>query len=232
MTRRALPVASLLLALAVASCGGAADGEASGEAPASGSATAEGSAAAQESALPPGWSIRLDRPGSDPSEFRLSEADGALEIRTGPAGIAWRERDALAAAAYAVSATFTEVGAPAGHREAYGLFIGGRDLEADGQAYTYFLVRGDGRFLVKRRDGASTADVTDGWRPSEAVVPAADGDPTNTLEIRVEPDQVRFLVNGTGVATVPAGEIDVEGAFGLRANHNLHLRIADFSVQR
>jgi len=233
MTRRSRFLFPLLPSLALAACGGAADGSASaGDAPDEAPATAEGSAAPQEAGLPSGWSLRLDRPGSDPSEFRLSAADGAIEIRTGPAGIAWRERDALAAAAYVVSATFTEVGAPAGHREAYGLFIGGRDLEADGQAYTYFLVRGDGSFLVKRREGAATANVTDGWRPSEAVVPAADGDPTNTLEIRVEPDQVRFLVNGTGVATVPAGEVDVEGTFGLRANHNLHLRVAELSVQR
>ncbi len=235
MTRRPLPVLALLFALGAASCGGAKDDSAdAGEAPgeAAGPA-AEASATPREAGLPAGWSLRLDRPGADPAEFRVSEADGALEIRTGPAGILWREEDALAAAAYAVSATFTQVGAPEGHREAYGLFIGGRDLDGDGQAYTYFLVRGDGSFLIKRRDGGATSDVTDGWRPSDAVAAATgDGDPTNTLEIRVEPEQVRFLVNGTGVATVPAGEVDTQGTFGLRANHNLHLRVADVTLER
>jgi len=239
MFRRTAPLPVLLLALTQVACGGSMDGsadarEAPGEdaAPAAAAGDVQATQAPQEAALPAGWSVRLDRPGSDVSEFRVTEADGALEIRTGPAGILWRDEDALATAAYSVSATFTEVGAPAGHREAYGLFVGGRDLEGDGQAYTYFLVRGDGSFLIKRRAGDATSNVTDGWRPSEAVAAAEGGDPTNTLEIRVEPDQVRFLVNGTGVATVPADQVDTEGTFGLRANHNLHLRVAEFAVQR
>lgn len=237
MTRPTPAAVWLPLVLALAACGGADDGSeaspgSSGAPEASAAAATASSPEAQEAGLPAGWSVRLDRSGADPTEFRVARTDGTLDIRTGPAGILWRDEDALAAAAYALSATFTEVGAPAGHREAYGLFLGGRDLDGDGQAYTYFLVRGDGSFLVKRRDGASTSNLTDGWRPSEAVVAAGDGDPTNTLEIRVEPEQVRFLVNGTTVATVPAAEAHTQGTYGLRANHNLHLRVADLSLQR
>src|SRR6266851_4294789 len=51
-----------------------------------------------------------------------------------------------------VVATFTQTKAPR-HPEGYGLLFGGRDLAGAAQRYTYFLVRGDGTFLVKRRNG-------------------------------------------------------------------------------
>lgn len=251
MTPRASRASFLILAVVVAApvvggCGGAADdsvvretgaapaaGTAAGQAQGAGPTTDVGSttdAGPQDAGLPAGWSLRLDRAGSDPSEFRVARDGEALELRTGPAGILWRGDDAVAEGEYGVSATFTEVGAPAGHREGYGLFVGGSDLQGEGQAYTYFLVRGDGSFLIKRRAGSATSSVTDGWRPSETVAAAGDGDPTNTLSIRVEAGSVRFLVNGQDVATVPAGEVDAHGVAGLRVNHNLHLRVEDFSV--
>jgi hypothetical protein len=237
MFRRARHASVLLASLVLAACGGAADGSSAREpsradADSGAPESAAAASASQEAGLPEGWSLRLDRAGSDASEVRVAAMDDALEIRTGPAGILWREQDAVTGGAYEVSATFTEVGAPAGHREAYGLFIGGSDLQGEGQAYTYFLVRGDGSFLIKRRAGSGTSDVTDGWRPSDAVAAAGEGDPTNTLSIRVGPEQVQFIVNGTGVATVPAGDVDAHGTAGLRVNHNLQLRIADFSIER
>ena len=57
---------------------------------------------------------------------------------------------------------------PAEHPEAYGLFIGGSNLAAASQKYTYFLVRQDGKFLIKRRDGAQTPNIMD-WTASPAV---------------------------------------------------------------
>jgi len=41
---------------------------------------------------------------------------------------------------------------------------GRRGLDGKNQRYTYFLVRQDGKFLVKRRIGDSTAVVTTGER--------------------------------------------------------------------
>ena len=54
--------------------------------------------------------------------------------------------------AYETHATFTQM-EPAAHPEAYGLFIGGANLEAATQKYTYFIVRQDGKYMIKRRNG-------------------------------------------------------------------------------
>ena len=44
------------------------------------------------------------------------------------------------------------------HAEGYGLFMGGQALDGKGQKYTYFLVRDDGKYLIKRRDGEKTSE--------------------------------------------------------------------------
>lgn len=82
------------------------------------------------------------------------------------------------------------------HPEGYGLFIGGRDLEGPGQTYTYFLVRGDGKFNIKRRDGTTLAQYTDDWESSYAVNKAdAKGAATNLLEIDYKSDTSRVSFN-------------------------------------
>ena len=44
----------------------------------------------------------------------------------------------------------------ASHDVAYGLFVGGQDLDNDKQRYTYFVIRQDGKYPdseADRRDG-------------------------------------------------------------------------------
>ncbi len=181
--------------------------------------------------LPAGYALRLDHDDAEAADFHVEEGDGAVMVRTGPAGVLYNPDDVPPEGDYNVSATFTEVGAPAGHREAYGLIIGGASLDGPAQRYTYFLIRGDGRYLIKKRDGAETMNVTDGWQESDAVVAAVeDGDVTNDLSISVRGDQAHFSVNGTEVATYPTSQLDVSGIAGVRVNHNLNVRVADFSV--
>ena len=86
-----------------------------------------------------------------------------LHFKTGPAGIYYRQADTKTGA-YEVHGTFTQM-EPSEHPEAVGLFIGGSNLAAANQKYTYFLVRQDGMFMIKRRDGATTPDVMD-WTAS------------------------------------------------------------------
>ena len=77
---------------------------------------------------------------------------------------------------------------------------------APAQKYTYFIVRQDGKFMIKRRAGADTPTVMD-WTDSAAIKkPDGGGKMTNTLAIEVGTDKVRFLVNGTEVTSVDAGE--------------------------
>jgi len=215
--------AGMLLAvgLAAGSCGGPG---ATGGPPAVGSSVN----------LPPGYAFRLDRPNRDDTEFVVTAHDDGLEVQTGPAGIVYRPGQLVDADTYAVRARFTEVNAPVGHLEGFGLFIGGEDLQGSGQRYTYFLIRGDGRYIVKQRDGANAPEISKGWQPSKAVRVAShqDGDMTNELAIAVDGGRLRFSCNGEQVADLPVGDLSARGVVGVRVNHNLVVRVQDFRVER
>jgi hypothetical protein len=180
-------------------------------------------------AFPPGWTGRTDR-GQPLDDVNFRAMGAGLHVTLGPSSILYREADA-ASGAYEVSATITQTKAPT-HPEAYGLFIGGRDLQGADQAYTYFLIRANGQFLVKRRAGSQTSDVAS-WTANPAVKAQDEaGKATNTLSIAVGADRVRFLVNGTEVHSAPRSEVDPDGIAGLRVNHNLDLHIDGFGVKR
>jgi hypothetical protein len=136
----------------------------------------------------------------------------------------------VATGAYRAAATFSQTRATP-HPEAYGLIIGGKDLDRDEQDYLYFLVRQDGKFLVKHRAGAETRTLID-WTAHQAVraIDAA-GTVTNALSVDVLPDAVRFVANGVEVQRLPrSGGPNTDGMVGLRINHNLDVHIADFAV--
>ena len=179
--------------------------------------------------LPSGWKGRLDSGGTSLAGVKVTPMGGAVHFVTGPAGIYYRPVD-KPTGAYAASATFTQM-EPAAHPEAYGLFVGGADLDGANQKYTYFLVRQDGKFLVKRRAGSATPTIAD-WTDSSAIHKAdASGKMSNTLAIEVGKDKVRFLVNGMEVATAESTKVDTAGVAGLRVNHNLNVRVEGFTVK-
>ena len=224
----------LVAAVAVGcTAAGDADGpaESADEAPAE---TAEEGVVADPSGEPlTGWNVRLDETDEEPAAFRMVTTEGGFTVETGPAGIAWRSEDLVQEGDFTASATFTELGAPAGHREAFGLFVGGRHLESPDQEYTYFLVRGDGRYLIKRRTGDATSDLVS-WTASEAVqgIQAEGQERPNVLAVGVRDDQVEFVANGTVVETLPVDEVAPWGVAGVRINHNLHVRVVEWSVER
>src|SRR3989454_8088059 len=140
--------------------------------------------------LPAGWHARTDknRPLAD---AKIQTMGTGLHTTLGPAVILWRDRD-LGAGNYRVVATFTQTVNPR-HPEGYGLFVGGSHLGDAQNRYTYFLVRGDGKFLVKRRvAGDSTAAVTPNWTDNDAVVKAdSTGKAVNELSIMVRRSEER-----------------------------------------
>ena len=208
----------LTAGLATASCGGSVPGR--------------DPASATSPHLPDGYELRLDRPNRDPAEFVATSDGEVLRVHTGPAGIIYRPDQVASATMYTARARFTEIDAPSGHREGFGLFIGGQDLEDDRQRYTYFLIRGDGRYLIKHRNGPSAFEVTDGWELSAAVrVPSSEArDAVNELAITVDGDRVRFSCNGEPVADMPIGGLSTQGVVGVRVNHNLEVSIEDLQV--
>jgi len=183
--------------------------------------------------LPDGYALRLDRVNRDRANFVVTEADGGLTVSTGPAGILYRIDGRVDADRYTVRARFTEVNAPVGHREGFGLFVGGQELGGDAQRYLYFLVRGDGRYLVKRREGEATTEISAGWQPSAAIrMPGADGaEVANALAVAVENGLVTLSVNGEAVARLELEPAALRGVAGVRVNHNLAVRIEQFAVE-
>jgi hypothetical protein len=178
----------------------------------------------------PGWQGRLDRADQKIDNLKLVAMGKGLHVTTGPAGILWDPKQ-TATGQYSVTASFAQLKLPK-HHEGYGLLIGGADLTGAAQKYTYFIVRSDGKFLIKRRLGAKTANVSSDWTEHAAVKkPDAAGKLSNVLTINVGPDAVVFLVNGTEVARQPVSAVDTSGVVGLRVNHNLELHVEGFSVQ-
>ena len=189
-------------------------------------------AVVQGAPLPAGWARRLDRADANAASVRFVAQGSGFHFTGGPAAIFYRNRDAVARGDYTVRATFTQTKAPM-HPEAYGLFVGGTDLQGPAQSYLYFVVRGDGKYLVKHRAGTEVHLITD-WTDSPAIVKAgADGRATNALEVRVRADGVHLMANGQQVAVLPRDHTgDLRGIAGLRINHNLDVQVDRFRIDR
>lgn len=194
-----------------------------------------GSLAAQEHAdreiegggvLPAGWEFRTDN-GRGMDNVLLEQVESGLQLTLGPRVILYRPDD-TASGDYTVSATFRQL-AEHVHAEAYGLLIGGDDLKGPDQVYTYFLIRGTGHALVKRRFGTQTANISEGWEAHSAVNSAdSDGRSVNELTVSVRGSTMTFDVNGTEVYSGSTNGLAINGVFGIRANHNLDLIVEGF----
>jgi len=183
-------------------------------------------------AIPAGWSVRADD-NAGTANVKVVPMGQGIHVTLGPAIVLYREMGA-GNGPFHTLATFTQT-RKTSHPEGYGLFYGGQALDGAGQKYTYFLVRGDGTYLVKRRNGENTTEVTKGWVASPAVHKVdTKGMATNLLEIdhKRDPSKVVFMVNGQAVYTLDAKATDVNGVVGIRANHNLDLHIDGFDVHR
>jgi hypothetical protein len=182
-------------------------------------------------ALPSGWQARLDRPNASLADVKFVTMGSGYHATMGPAAIFYNPSH-TASGEYRARVTMTQTKAPR-HPEAYGLFVGGKDLDGDAQDYLYFLVRQDGKFLVKHRAGTEIHTLFD-WTEHAAVKKAdAEGKATNTLEIDVRAADVRFLVNGTEVAKLDrVPYMNTDGIVGLRVNHNLDVHIEGFAIER
>ena len=180
--------------------------------------------------IPAGYSARTDRPDADITGAKYAASGNAWDVTTGPAHVVYSAGD-TASGNYVVSTTIDQLEKPS-HPEAYGLILGGKDLEGAGQTYTYFLVRGTGDLLVKVREGDKTRDVLK-WAPNAGVAKEdGSGKATYALSAAVSADSVKFSVNGKQVAAVSKAGIPTDGIAGLRINHNLHLKVTPVSITK
>ena len=180
-------------------------------------------------ALPAGWQLRLDRANANAADAKVVKAGNGYQITTGPSGVFYNAAE-TATGSYGVEATFTQLKAPT-HPEAYGIVFGGKNLDKPTQEYFYFIVRGDGKYMVKHRANDTEVHTIKDWTAHEAIkAQDASGKATNALAVVVGPQTVSYRVNGTEVfAQDLAG---VSGMVGLRVNHNLDVQVDRFSVSK
>ena len=179
--------------------------------------------------LPDGWNTRFDRANADPAKLTFATMGSGLHATTGPSGIFWKDEHADLKGSYRISATFNQTKAPA-HPEAYGLFIGGKNLNTDNQEYGYVVIRGDGKYLIKHRAGAEVHTIQD-WTDLPALKKQDEaGKATNTVAFEVSDGFVKALINGEEVKRWEEKYWPGAGTAGLRVNHGLDVHISDFKV--
>jgi hypothetical protein len=185
---------------------------------------------------PKGWKVRVDRStaATDP------DAAGSIKFvtmgsgfhATNPQAAVFWDPGSTITGNYVLKGTFTLM-RPSGHENYYGLLFGGSDLEGPRQNYLYFMVAQDGTWLVKRRDGAATQDLS--RAASDAVKrPDASGKSTNALEVRVTADKVDYVVNGAIVHTTPktGPTSKTDGIYGIRVNHLLEVQVDGLAASK
>ena len=182
----------------------------------------------QGTGLPAGWSGRTDR-GQPLAGAKFEAMGTGYHVTTGPAVILYRAAD-RAAAGFHTLATFTQMKAPA-HPEGYGMFVAGKTLDGTAESYIYVLVRGDGKYLIKRRvTSDSVATIVD-WTASPAVNRAdSAGKATNKIEIQSSDGKLAVTINGQKLYEAAATPAETSGNVGLRVNHNLDVHVEGFAL--
>lgn len=227
MRRHTLP---LLLAALAAGCTPS-DG-AQTEAPSQDTTAAAPSTPAPGSPSAGGAGAAVSPWRSNPSEGVSLTAGtaGEFTLQTRPHVIAWAADGAELAPPYSVRATLEKTSGRI--HEGVGLLFGGTGLEGPetGQRYAYFLIRGDGSYLIKQRRGAQTPVVRD-WTTHAAIRRDTDGvGRPNELRVDVGAEETVFRINGVDVARVPTAELSAQGRAGVRASHDVQLRVAGFAA--
>jgi hypothetical protein len=181
-------------------------------------------------ALPAGWMGRTDRATDKLTDAKFVAMGPGYHVTSGPAAIYWNPKT-VTSGPFTATTTLTQTKAPT-HPEAYGIFFMGKDLDAPTQSYMYFIVRGDGKYMVNHRAGAEVHKIVP-WTDNAAIVKAdANGKATNKLTVdATKSDSLRLLVNDKQVAALPANQFGTtNGIVGLRVNHNLDVHIGDLTV--
>ena len=182
----------------------------------------------QEFHRPNDWTVRFDRAGTPDSAIYFVSMPPGCHITTGPAAVLY-DRARVAHGEYRVESEIYLF--PIERLEAFGVFLGGSDLGGPAQAYTYFLIRKDGKFLIKERSGSDTR-VIHPWTEHAAIVKheGQEGRTKNLLAVDVGPDMVDFYVNDEKVASLPRSDVKTDGIVGLRVNHGLNIHVTSLDI--
>ena len=189
--------------------------------------------------LPAGWMVRFDpvrgnQPAPTGKDIKFVAMGSGFHFTSGPAAIYYNPKD-MATGEFGVSATFTNAASLV--HEAYGIFVGGHNLQDSTQNYLYLVVKpAEGTFQIKHR--TSNARPNPGEQPTSS--PAvnkedASGKASNTLTIHVAKDTVHFMVNGKLVQALAKSQLGGEptdGQVGIRINHNIDVHVDGFGIKK
>ena len=186
--------------------------------------------------VPPGYIGRTDDSTKSLAGVSyISVGGGMWEVSTGThdqnlSHITYSPLD-TAHGTYTVKTEIDQISGPL-HPEAAGVFIGGRDLAGPNQSYVYFLVRADGQYSIKQRQGSKVSILV----PFTASpnVPKADeaGRANYPIVVAVAADSARLQINAQPVAAVATKAIPTDGIVGIRVNHGLHLMVKPIVISR
>lgn len=181
-------------------------------------------------AMPARWKMRTDEEPLTKAPPRFWTMPPGWHITSGPAAIYYDPAQVARGEFRLESQQF--LFPPGEHHEGYGFFFAGRDLDGPNQAYTYFLVRRDGKFLIKQRNGAQTRDLVP-WTEHAAIVKHDKGEGTTKNELAIEAGAtaVDFIVNGQRVHSIPRAQLNPEGQLGLRVNHRVNAHITYLAIK-
>jgi hypothetical protein len=194
--------------------------------------------------LPAGWMMRFDPPRQgpmpEPTEVNVVTMGTGLHFTSGPAAIYYNPKD-MGTGEYSVTATMSQRKSM-GH-EAYGIFIGGKNLQDSTQSYVYFLAkpcrsRGDckdtstplGEIMISARssNGRPTALLASVHDDAVHADDPTDGHATNKFTIHVARDTVHFFLNDKLVKALAKSQLGMstDGQAGVRINHNSDVHVA------
>jgi hypothetical protein len=181
-------------------------------------------------AFPAGWQGRVDRANQNIADVKFMTMGEAFHITTGPHVILWNPQH-TAENTYRASVTYTQMKAPE-RLEGFGLIVGGQNLDAPNQDYLYFLIRHDGRYMVRHRAGDEVHTLAE-WTESPAIRRATETERAeNTVAIESLPGRVVFRVNGTEVHSLDrVPMLNTNGIVGFRIGHHLDMHVSQLKVE-
>ena len=193
--------------------------------------------------LPDGWMMRFDptrgnAPTPAMTAISFVTMAGGYHVKSGPAAIYYNPKD-MGHGQFAVTATFKQSKSMV--HEAFGIFVGGKNLQDSAQTYLYFVIKpADGSMLIAHRTQFAGSPRPTVLVPETPATPEAainrdapaDGSATNTLLIHVAKDTVHFSINGKLVKAIAKSDLgmSIDGQAGLRINHNMDLHIDGWKV--
>lgn len=206
-------------------------------APAAALASQQMAAGADTSLTPAGWAWRSDAPATPQkggtgnvgaTKFEFTQMAPGWHITMGPGALLYPQgKEASGRFVLAGEMIYFPDGADSA---AYGIFVGGRGLDAANPTWTMFVLRADGSGAVMQR-GPSGEQVLRAWSRHEAInARDANGWARNTVAVRAEPDSVRFVVNGQVVHAWRRDDLAVEGQYGFRIGKGANLHITNLDL--